>query len=48
MDLPCFRLAGGLGGGGKYLWLLPLAMLFEILVFVLPMKSVHEIMKSRK
>jgi hypothetical protein len=33
---------------GQYLWLLPLAMLFEILVFVLPMRSVHTIMKSRK
>lgn len=32
----------------QYLWLLPLAMLFEILVFVLPMKSVHVIMKSWK
>jgi hypothetical protein len=32
----------------QYLWLLPLAMLFEILVFVLPMSSVHVIMKSQK
>jgi hypothetical protein len=32
----------------QYLWLLPLAMLFEILVFVLPMSSVHTIMKSQK
>lgn len=32
----------------QYLWLLPLAMLFEILVFVLPMSSVHQAMKSRK
>ena len=32
----------------QYLWLLPLAMLFEILVFALPMKSVHVIMKSWK
>lgn len=31
-----------------YLWLLALAMLFEILVFVLPMSSVHAIMKSQK
>ncbi len=33
---------------GQYLWLLPLAMAFEILVFVLPMRSVHAIMKCRK
>ena len=32
----------------QYLWLLPLAMLFEILVFVVPMSSVHAIMKSQK
>lgn len=32
----------------QYLWLLPLAILFEILVFVLPMNSVHAIMKSQK
>jgi len=32
----------------QYLWLLPLAMAFEILVFVLPMISVHRTMKSRK
>jgi hypothetical protein len=32
----------------QYLWLLPLAMAFEILVFVLPMISVHKTMKSRK
>jgi hypothetical protein len=32
----------------QYLWLLPLAMLFEILVFVVPMNSVHQVMKSRK
>jgi hypothetical protein len=32
----------------QYLWLLPLAILFEILVFVLPMNSVHLIMKSWK
>ncbi len=32
----------------QYLWLLPLAMLFEILVFVLPMTSVHLVMKSWK
>jgi len=32
----------------QYLWLLPLAMLFEILVFVVPMNSVHQVMKSWK
>lgn len=32
----------------QYLWLLPLAMLFEILVFALPMNSVHQVMKSWK
>jgi hypothetical protein len=32
----------------QYLWLLPIAMLFEILVFVLPMSSVHAVMKSQK
>jgi hypothetical protein len=32
----------------QYLWLLPLAMLFEILVFALPMSSVHLVMKSWK
>jgi len=32
----------------QYLWLLPLAMLFEILVFVRPMNSVHQAMKLQK
>ena len=32
----------------QYLWLLPLAMFFEILVFVVPMNSVHQVMKSWK
>lgn len=32
----------------QYLWLLPIAMLFEILVFVVPMYSVHVIMKAQK
>jgi hypothetical protein len=32
----------------QYLWLLPLAMLFEILVFAVPMNSVHQVMKSWK
>lgn len=32
----------------QYLWLLPLAILFEILVFVLPMHSVHATMKFQK
>jgi hypothetical protein len=32
----------------QYLLLLPLAMLFEILVFVQPMSSVHAVMKNQK
>jgi hypothetical protein len=32
----------------QYLWLLPAAMVFEIVAFVLPMISVHLTMKSRK
>lgn len=33
---------------GQYLWLLPLAILFEVLAFVLPMSSIHGMMKSQK
>jgi hypothetical protein len=32
----------------QYIRLLPLAILFEVLVFVLPMSSIHAIMKSQK
>jgi hypothetical protein len=32
----------------QYLWLLPLAMLFEILVFAVPMNAVHTIMRKHK
>jgi hypothetical protein len=32
----------------EYLWLLVLAILFEILVFVLPMTSIHAIMRDQK
>ncbi len=32
----------------QYLWLLLPAILFEVLVFVVPMNSVHTIMKSQK
>jgi len=32
----------------QYVWLLPLAMLFEILVFVGPMSSIHTAMRNQK
>lgn len=32
----------------QYIWLLPLAILFEVLAFVLPMSSIHGVMKRQK
>ncbi len=32
----------------QYIWLLPLAILFEILAFALPMTSIHRIMNAQK
>jgi hypothetical protein len=32
----------------QYIWLLPLAILFEVLAFALPMTSIHAIMKAQK
>jgi hypothetical protein len=41
-------LAYASGQRSQYLWLLPLAILFEVLAFVLPMHSIHKVMSKQK